>query len=86
MTDYDPSVVRQRDEWRDAAWESVDRGRRLDAIAAQLGGVSWDTIPEAIVAILNARDEAIIDRDNYAAAFRAMTAALLPFTVGGSDV
>ena len=83
MTDYDPSVVRQGDEWRDAA---VDRGRRLNAIAAQLGGVSWDTIPEAIVSLLNERDEAIIDRDNYAAAFRAMTAALLPFTVGGTDV
>ena len=86
MADYDLSVVRQSDEWRDAVWESVDRGRRLDAIAAQLGGVSWDTIPEAIVSILNARDEAQIDRDNFAAAFRAMTAALLPFVSGGSDV
>lgn len=83
MTDYDPSVVRQRDEWREAA---VVRGQRLDAIAAQLGEVSWGTIPEAIVAVLNERDEAIIDRDNYAAAFRAMTAALLPFISGGSDV
>jgi hypothetical protein len=86
MTDYDPSVARQRDEWREAAWESVDRGRRLNAIAAHLGGVSWDTIPEALVAVLNERDEAIIDRDNYAAAFAAMTAALLPFISGGPDV
>ena len=69
-----------------ASAEQSDRGRRLNAIAAQLGGVSWDTIPEAIVSVLNARDEAIIDRDNYAAAFRAITAALLPFTVGGPDV
>jgi hypothetical protein len=83
MTDYDPSVVRQCDEWCEAA---VVRGRRLNAIAAQLGGVSWDTIPEAIVAVLNERDGAQIDRDNYAAAFRAMTAALLPFISGGSDV
>jgi hypothetical protein len=86
LADIVRGLVAQRTKWRGAAWASIDRGRRLNAIAAQLGGVSWDTIPEAIVAVLNERDEAIIDRDNYAAAFRAMTAALLPFTAGGSDV
>ena len=86
LADAVAELVRQRDDWRNVAWESQSRGLRLNAIGAQLGGVSWDTIPEAIVAVLNERDGAIIDRDNYAAAFAAMTAALLPFISGGSDV
>jgi hypothetical protein len=43
------------------------------------------TLAEAVRLLARQRDAAIIDRDNYAGAFRAMTAALTTFPAGCSD-
>jgi hypothetical protein len=63
----------------DAVWAVLDAA----GIDVQLG---TDTLADGVRKLARQRDVGQSRADNYAAAFAAMTMALVPFTAGGSDV
>jgi len=85
MADYDPSAWAKatlRREWRKLAEEVGDAWKATpDDMLMQHA-----TLADAVAELVRQRDVGQSRADNYAAAFRAMTAALLPFISGGSDV